>query len=288
MRNSMAQVQLPRKAGAIIAIIIAVIVGGFIIFNSVTYSVQFGTVAVLTRFGEIVGNPKDPGLHFKVPVIDDVVVYRTQKIVYETNDGPEYGSSNADYQDYPVDTNTKDGQLVSIRYTVRFSINADEIKNVATTLGTEGEVVEKIIKADSRIWVRQIPRNYSAGELYTGNLDLVADEITKQLEPVFAKNGLTLDEFGIRAIKFSDDYVEAIEQKQIEAERVATEQFIANQEEFRKQALITKAEGESAAQKLQQQSLTKEVLQKQYIEKWNGILPQVVSGDDSLIFDLNN
>lgn len=266
-----------------------VVVGLFVLFQMSTFTVQYGTVGVLTRFGKIVGETKEPGLHLKVPLIDNVLAYRTQKIVYETNSEPEFGSSLADYQDYPVDTNTKDGQLVSIRYTLRFSINPDEINSVATTLGTEAEVVEKIIKADSRIWVRQIPRNYSANELYTGNLDVVADEITKQLIPVFAENGITLDEFGIRSIKFSDDYVRAIEQKQIEAERVSTEQFIADQEKFKKQALITRAEGESEAQKLQQISLTKEVLQKLYIEKWNGIFPEVVADSNSnLIYDLGS
>lgn len=254
------------------------------------YTVQYGTVAVLTRFGEIVGDPKEPGLHFKIPIVDDIVTYRTQKIVYETlNDAQYYSGSNADYQDYAVDTNTEDGQLVSIRYTVRFSIDPARVKDVANTLGTEEEVVEKVVKTDSRIWVRQVPRNYSAAELYTGNLDVVAEEVRSQLEPIFNENGLILDEFGIRAIEFSEEYVNAIEQKQIEAERVKTEEFVAQQEEFRKKAAITKAEGEAEAQRLQQRSLTTELIQKLYIEKWNGELPEVVAGEDSgLILDLNN
>lgn len=285
----MAQIQISRKVATVLAGLSALLIIGLIAFNAMTFQVQFGTVAVLTRFGEIVGEPKGPGLHFKIPIFDKVVTYRTQKIVYETNDQPAYGASLADYQDSPVDTNTKDGQLVSIRYTVRFSISPDKIKDVANTLGTEQEVVEKIVKADSRIWVRQVPRNYSANELYTGNLDEVAIEIEEQLRPIFEENGLVLDEFGIRAIQFSDEYVNAIEQKQIEAERVATEQFIAEQEKFKKQALITRAEGEAEAQRLQQNSLTQEVLQKLYLEKWNGILPEVVSGDgQGLIFNLNN
>lgn len=253
------------------------------------YTVQYGTTAILTRFGEIVGDAQQPGLHFKIPFIDRVVTYRTQKVVYETLAVTPYsGASEADYQDVAVDTNTKDGQQVSIRYSVRFSIDPTRIKDVANSLGTESEVVDKVIKTDSRIWVRQIPRSYSANELYTGNIDVVSEEIEKILTPIFDENGIILDEFGIRAIQFGDDYIKAIEQKQIEAEKVKTEEFKANQEKFKKQALITKAEGEAEAQKLQQKSLTKELIQKLYIEKWNGVLPEVVTGDSSsLLLDIN-
>ncbi len=268
-------------------LVIGLIIGILVIFNSATYSVQYGTVGLLTRFGKIIGEAKDPGLHLKFPLVDKVVVYRTQKIVYETlaND-TLYNSTNADYMDVSVDTNTKDGQQVSIRYTIRFYIVPDKIKDVAEKLGTESEVVEKIVKTDSRIWVRQIPRSYSANELYTGNIDVVADEITEKLVPIFEENGLVLDEFGIRAIQFADAYINAIEQKQIEAEKVKTEEFIAQQEEFKKKALITKAEGESEAQKLQEKTLTNNLIKKLYIEKWNGILPNIMTDGSSLLIDI--
>ncbi|WKZ30924.1 MAG: SPFH domain-containing protein [Candidatus Dojkabacteria bacterium] len=179
-----------RIAGILFAVVV-VGVAALAILNSATFSVQYGQVSILTRFGKIVGEPKEPGLHFKIPVVDEVVTYRTQKIVYETLSFTPYtGASNSDYQDFAVDTNTKDGQQVSIRYTVRFSIDPDKIKDVANTLGTEEEVVEKIVKTDSRIWARQIARNYSAADLYTGNVDEVSQEIFDKLAPIFEDNGL--------------------------------------------------------------------------------------------------
>jgi len=64
-----------------------------IIFNATTYQVQYGTVAVITRFGEIVGEPKQPGLHVRIPFIDQVVTYKTQKIIYETVDQEIYNTN---------------------------------------------------------------------------------------------------------------------------------------------------------------------------------------------------
>jgi len=277
------------KKAKISSYVLLAIVAVFILVSSSLYTVEYGTVAVVTRFGKIEGNIQTPGLHVKIPFVDGVVTYRTQKIVYETlNVTPYSGDSKADYQDYAVDTTTQDGQQVSITYTLRFSIDPDQIKEIANTLGTEQEVVEKIVKAETRIKSRSVPRNFKAFDLYTGNIDIVSQQISDILTPRFKENGLILDEFGIRAIGFSDEYVTTIEEKQIEREKIDTAKFIAEQEEYKKQAAITKAEGEAQAQKLLQVSLTKELLQKLYIEKWNGILPEIMPGDSSsLLLDLN-
>jgi len=269
--------------------IVLAVIAAFILISSSLYTVEYGTVAVLTRFGKIEGNIQKPGLHVKIPFVDNVVKYRTQKIVYETlNVTPYSGASQADYQDYAVDTTTQDGQQVSITYTLRFSIDPAKIKEIANTLGTEQEVVEKIVKAEARIKSRSVPRNFKAFDLYTGNIDTVSQQIFDILDPVFKENGLILDEFGIRAIGFSNEYITTIEEKQIEREKIDTAKFISEQEEYKKQTAITKAEGEAESQKLLQVSLTKELLQKLYIEKWNGILPEVMtSSNSSLLLDLN-
>ena len=68
--------------------------------------IEAGTVGVVKRFGNIVG-VFNPGLNFKLPFVDQVVIYRTQEIVYETSENP--AESRADYRDYEVDTATADG-----------------------------------------------------------------------------------------------------------------------------------------------------------------------------------
>lgn len=285
------KMEVPRGVKVVFALIVIAVIGVFL-FKQVSYTVQYGTVSIITRFGQIVGDPSQPGLHFKLPFIDDVITFKTQKIIYETVDPTVYSNTvsknynatgikelETGYQDVAVDTTTKDGQQISLRYTLRFAIDSAKVKDVANMLGTEADVVDKIVKTESRIWARNVPRNYSAFDLYTGNIDNVSIEIKEKLAPIFVENGLILDEFGIRSITFQDEYVKTIEQKQIEKEKIATEENIAKQEEFKKQALITKAQGEAEAQKLQQQTLTDQLIKKQYIEKWDGKLPTTIAGD---------
>jgi len=261
--------------------VLLVLILVYVTFRSTVYSVQYGTVGVVTRFERVTGGVVGPGLHVKIPYVDKIVVYRTQKVIYETLAADAY--SDADYTDYPVDTTTSDGQQVSLRFTIRFSVDPDKVTFVANHLGTESEVVEKVVKTDARIHARSIPRKYKAIDLYSGNVEIVQKEIEDILRPIFEENGLILDEFGIRSINFQQEYVNAVEEKQIESERVKTEEYRAAQEEFKKKARITQAQGEAEAQRLQQSTLTERMIQKIYIEKWNGILPEVTCGSNMIL-----
>ena len=241
-------------------------------------------VGVHTRLGALKGQ-LNPGLHFVIPMADKVYKYTTRLITYETSSNPN--ESLAEYTDYPVDTTTKDGQPVHIKYTVRFRINSDKVLEVYKQLGTEHEVVEKLVKTDSRGHVRTLAREFAAQDLYSGNIREFENVVTEELSKLFTNKGLTLDEFVVRGIDFSQDYVKAIEQKQIERERIETAKYRAQQEEYKKQQAITKAQGEAESQRLLQKTITKELLTKMYIEKWDGRLPQVVSGNNGLILDMN-
>jgi regulator of protease activity HflC (stomatin/prohibitin superfamily) len=134
-------------------------------------------------------------------------------------------------------------------------VERSEAPRIAQELGDEAAVVEKVVKFHSRILARQIPRSYKASELYTGDSTVVQEAIADELRPLFEEKGLVLDSFGFREITFSPDYINAIEQKQIEKERVVTEEYRAEQATFRKLATITEAEGEAEAIRIKGEAL---------------------------------
>ena len=243
-----------------------------------------GQSAVMVRLGKIVG-VYGPGLHWRIPIVDKPVYYSTRLLTYETSDNP--AESHADYTDYPVDTSTKDGQPIHIKYTVRFRVDPTKLANIYSNLGDEERIVERIIKTDSRINVRVLAREFEAQDLYSGNVLEFEKKVADVLKQNFAEKGIILDYFGVRGIEFSKDYVQAVEQKQIEKEKILTEKYRAEQELYRKQAKITQAQAEAEAQRLLQKSLTKPVLERMWIEKWEGHLPKVAS-DRGLILNLQD
>jgi len=238
--------------------VVAVVLIALLLFSTLTQAarqIDAGTVGVVKRWGRVTGRVLDPGLNWVMPYVDSVVTYNTKDIIYETSPVDKQIGSKADYVDYPVDTTTQDGQQVDLSYSIRFSVERSQAPTIAQELGDEQDVIEKVVKFHSRILCRQIPRSYEASDLYTGDVTAVEEEILSQLRPLFATKGLFLDSFGIREIGFSPDYVEAIEQKQIEKERVTTEQYKAEQAEKRKQAVITEAEGEAEAIRIKGEAL---------------------------------
>ena len=218
----------------------------FILFMSSYKQIEYGTVGMVTRFGRITNRIMQPGLNWKVPFVERVVVYRTQEMVYATAASTDEFATST-YADYPTDTTTADGQQITVKYSVRFRIDPTRITQIANEIGDEVDVVEKVVKFHSRILARNIPKEYEALDLYTGNVQQVQEEFEAQLRPLLASKGVILEAFGLRKIDFQDDYVQAIEQKQIEAENVTTEKNRAEQAKWKAQSAIEEAKGEAAA-----------------------------------------
>ena len=260
------------------SLVVIALVVGLLSFRTV----PSGEVAVVTRFGQVTGRGLNPGASLIWPFVEGTVYYNTKKITYETVPVEKKTSSNADYKDFPVDTNTKDGQPVDISYTVRFSVDPTKATWVAQNIGPEEALVEKVVKTESRIWARNVPRDHSAEGLYTGEGSIkVQDAIFDKLKPVFEQNGLILDMVGVREIIFDKTYVDAIKSKQVELVRVEVEKNKAAQEEYRKQQRITAAEGQAREQELQRTTISDALLRKLWIEKWDGKLPTYVGGENT-------
>jgi regulator of protease activity HflC (stomatin/prohibitin superfamily) len=336
MNNLMSVVMLSFGLGVALAIFIAVVTGrrgqpnyrsailtglvagllvlGFAAMRDSFTQVEAGSVAVVKQFGRIVG-VFEPGLHWKAPFMQTTVPYRTQEILYETAADPS--ESDADYTDIEVDTATADGQQIHARYTVRFRIDPERMTEIVNNLGTEPELVEKVVKASSRVHVRNILKQYPASDLYSGNVERAQQAISDRLKVDFETEGLELVFFGLRSIQFTEAYRNAVEQKQIEKENIVTKENLAKQAEFEKQRTITQAEAEAERQKLERigiaegaaeatrvqaiadaeatrlkaqaqaeankliaESLDESVISWQAIQNWSGDYPLVLSGGD--------
>jgi len=225
---------------AVLAVIVlAILLGAFT-------RVEAGEACVVRRFGDV-RRTLSPGLHLKIPIAEDTACFSTRSLVYEVVD--EASGSNADYLDYLVDGVTIDGQPLSVTYTVRFHIDADNIGYVYSNIARDmDQVTERVVKFHSRAEVRQVVNTKTAEELYLGGLESVSVEIEEILRPLFAESGVTLDFFEIKRPNFSEEYEQAIEDKQIaieQADRKENEIQVAAQEAER---LKTEAQGEADAQ----------------------------------------
>ena len=261
----------------IIGVVVFVVVL-LIIINSLVV-VQAGNVRVLTQFGRTIGITYNPGLHIKIPFIQNTVNYLTRQVTYETSDFPE--TSQANYPDFAVDTTSSDGQQIKIKYTIRFSIDGKEAEWILNNIGTMDNLVEKVVKTESRSLSRNIPKKYTASQLYSEQVFDVQDEIGSTLEPIFEENGIILDEFLLRKIDFTEEYFNVLEEKQIAEERIVVEQNILKQERIKKEQVIIQAEAEAKQIEIKGEALKEypQIIQLEFIQKLSpniswGILPE--------------
>jgi len=262
------------------------------VINSYT-QVEAGTVGVVKRLGQVQQSTFEPGFHFRMPFIDQVVVYSTKVTSYEASEAPE--TSQANYTDIVVDSTTSDGQTVQLTFTVLFRIPADKAPMIAQQVGDMSAVVENVVKAYARSVSREVPKGFSAEALYTqkGQTDAQAAIETKLVED-FGVYGVAIDQYLIRRITFADEYVKAVEAKQIAKQQALTEQnLIARQEAIKEQTIINaeaeaekkkiEAQGEAEAIRLKQQALAQNplVIQYEFVQKLSpnitwGVLPDGV------------
>ena len=258
--------------GVIIFIVVLVIVlQSFVV-------VQAGNVRVLTQFGRTVGVTFQPGIHIKAPFIQNTVNYSTRQVTYETSDFPE--TSQANYPDFSVDTTSLDGQQITIKYTIRFAIDGKKAEWILNNIGTMDQLVEKVVKTEARSLSRNIPKKYSAAQLYSAGVFDVMQEIGDTLRPVFDKNGIIMDEFLLRKIDFTEQYFNVLEEKQIAEERIVVERNVLEQEKIKKEQVIIQAEAEARQIEIKGEALKlyPEIIQLEFIQKLSpniswGILP---------------
>jgi len=126
-------------------LIVAGIVGvcTIILFFSTYYTVGQYERGVLTRFGKVV-DVSEPGLHFKVPFVNSVHMYRTDILSLSTPKELNGGTG--------VSTYTVDNQEVHVVFTVQYRLHADKVafiyENVQDLQARLFQIAEDRLKAE--------------------------------------------------------------------------------------------------------------------------------------------
>jgi regulator of protease activity HflC (stomatin/prohibitin superfamily) len=245
-RKSNRRLQIPLIIAGVGVLLIFIL-----ILISLTYTpVEVGTVALIKRFGGLTGAVYEPGLHWRVPFVDQIVRVPTVLISYETSANPDI--SRADYTDYAVNAQTVDGQQILVKYTILFRIPPESAVDIVKNIGQPSQVVENIVKAHSRNLTRLLAQSYTAEDLYSGEgIFQYEMEVQEVLMSKFERYGIVLDDLLIRKIEFDEDYTRAIEQQQIAQETIKTAQYQAEAAEYEKQSQIRLSEAQAQGIKLQ-------------------------------------
>lgn len=255
------------KGSVGLSITLAVICLAIMTFLSSITVIGVGEVGIRTRFGNIVGTQLTSGLKFKTPFIEKItkINVRVQKIE-KTG-----GSASKDLQD------------VKIAVAVNYRVESEKVKILFKNVGVKYQDV--VLAPAVQESIKSISAMYTAEELITKRQE-VSLKMQKKLEEKVEKYGLLIDNFNITNFNFSDAFNQAIEEKQVAEQKVATAKNALEKARIEAEQKIVEAQASAEANKLMERSLTDAILQQRAIEKWNGQLPTYYSGDNLPIISI--
>ena len=259
------------NAGTVKKIVTSVIVVAILLivaFNSFT-TVIAGHTGVVTTFGKVSEKVLAEGLHFKIPFVQDIILVdnRVQKAE---------STCSAASKDLQTVTST-----IAVNYKVLNSSSADVYKNIG--LDYEAKIITPAIQE----CVKAVTAKFTAEELIT-NRQSIGDQMMELLKEKVTEYGIEIQIFNIIAFDFTDEYNAAIEAKQTAQQNALKAEQDLQRIRVEAEQKIAQAEAEAEAYRLKSEQITPEILISNYIEKWDGRLPTVVSGDGgTMMLDLS-
>ena len=266
----------PRQFLCLLALLIAV--------PSMFATVPTGHTGIMTLFGEVQNGTLEAGLHVKNPLMQLVVLdNRTQKAEITTS------------------CFSSDTQEVSVIYTINYQIEKQNAMNIYKQIGIN--YYDTVMKPRIMDVVKSVFAQYSAESLISSRAEL-SQSINDKLKSELSVYNIIVVNTAIEDMDFSDAYTNAVEEKQVaeqnklkaeieqaqmilEAKAQAEKKQIEAEAEAKVaeiQADAAKYAGEKEAEmnKKLGETLTPELIEYYYAQRWDGKLPNIVGGDTML------
>jgi len=180
---------------------------------------------------------------------------------------------------------TRDLQAVQMTYTVNYSLSSEMSGEIFRTVGVGFESI--IVRPAVEETIKDVTARYTIEELITERARVSAD-ITSRLQEVLGERGLNFDRFNIIDFSFSEEFGQAIEEVRIAEQNALRAQQDLARVEFEAAQEVARAEAQAEVLRLQAQELTDTNLMAMWIEAWNGVLPQVMSDGNGILFNMDN
>ena len=255
-------------ARAAIAGVLAVVFAiTFILVPFSFHTIDAGEVAVVKHLGQA-KNIRTAGTYFDFCV---------------TN---KYQKYDAKVQNVSVETMaySSDAQTMDIQMNLQYQILSDKVIDIANQYGS-------LDALNTRIQAIAIEKTKATLSSHKA-MNIIADRAAMSPAVEEAIRNAVGEEYFVNIVSvvltnidFSDAFETAVEDKMI-AEQKQLKAEYENQTKIAKaeadaKAKIVAAEAEAQANALLEKSITDKILEKEYLEKWDGVLPQVVAGEET-------
>ena len=275
------------KLNKTMIVVIGILLIGALIYGTCTAQVPTGYTGILTTFGRVESYTLDAGFHFKSPFQQVVLMdNREQKTVFKTQ------SFSSDIQQVDIDGS------------INYSINTATAMNLYRQVGTSyfnTLVMPRLLENTKAVFSKYTAENLVAAR--ENRSKTIRDQLASEME----RYGINIISVSIENIDFTDSFTDAVEQKQVAAQKklqaeIEQEQKTMETQQQAERQRITaeaeaavktidadaaayatkvKAEAEAEANQKIAASLTESLIKWQQANAWDGKLPTYMAGEGS-------
>ena len=272
-----------KKKGLIIA---GVLVLALVILATMcTATVQTGYTGIVTTFGKVENMTLEAGLHLKSPF---------QQII--SMDNREQKTS------FTTEAFSSDIQQVNITGSINYAINKSTAMNLFKEVGTD--YFNKLVYPRMLEITKGVFSKYTAENL-VANRQKLSESIRDGLSEELKSYGINVISLSIENLDFTDAFTDAVEAKQVAAQRKLQAEIeqaqmtMETQQQAERQrinaeaaanvakinadadayAMKVRSEAEAEANKMIAESLTENLIRANEIKSWDGKLPVYMAGE---------
>lgn len=262
---------LPQNLNKIVITVAILVVAGIIIalLNPLVV-VNAGERGVVLNWGAFQGQVMEPGLHFRIPFMQDIVKINIQTEKLELKASATY---------------SRDLQVVTVESALTYNLDPKEVGLLYAEVGPSYE--EKIINPSLEASVKQVFAQYTAEELLAKRGQVQA-EIEDAFKKTIEGKHIIVQHYALVNESFSPEYENAIEQKQIAEQSALKAKNDLERIKIESEQRVTQANAEAQAIKIQAAAIQNqggaEYVQLQAIAKWNGQLPSYMLSGGTVPF----
>jgi len=233
-----------------------------------------GEVAVKTRFGKVIGDPLEPGLHGLNPFFERAHGMSTQTLAYVV----------------VATAVSKDMQEVTTQVTVNYAMASSFANQVFSTYRRDFEV--RVLAPTTIEAIKTATAQYNVEDLVSQRpkvKEYVLITLQARIAPTHTVSAVMLTDF-----QFSESFSNAIEAKVTASQVALQEKNNLEAEKYKAEQRVVQAEGEAKAIAIQAQAIQSQggsaYVQLQWIKAWSAgaKVPQVMSdGNTMFMLDLS-
>ena len=264
---------------SVLALIVVVV-----LVSSCTVQVPTGNTAIITTFGKVEDYTLEAGFHVKNPFQQIILMdNREQKTPFSTQ------------------AFSSDIQQVDIIGSINYAINKSTAMTLFKEVGTD--YFNKLVNPRMLENIKAVFSKYTAENLVSAREQL-SSQIRANLSKEMERYGISIISISIENIDFTDAFTDAVEAKQVAAQKKLQAEIEQEQKTMETQqpaqrqkieadakaevvkinadaeaySTKVKAEAEAEANKKIAESVTKDLIEFTQVNQWNGQLPTYVSG----------